>query len=100
MIHSKIQSIGISFIAGLAGAALWTTFLTKPESPAPSTAVRNLPSQFTSLSSAGMGLPPESFVEASQSSTGSVVFIKNFSSQITVATACLITFLALLPANR
>ena len=79
MLQSKIQSIGIPFLAGLAGAALWTTFFTNPVSPTSSFEVRSLPSQFTSLSTAGMGLPPESFVEASQSSTGSVVFIKNFS---------------------
>ena len=78
MLHSKIQSIGIPFLAGLAGAALWTTFLANPESSS-SPGVRSLPSQFTSLSLSGSGLPPESFVEASQSSTGSVVFIKNFS---------------------
>lgn len=79
MLQSKIQSIGIPFLAGLAGAALWTTFFTNPEFPTSSLEVRSLPSQFTSLSPTGMGLPPESFVEASQSSTGSVVFIKNFS---------------------
>ena len=79
MIHSKIQSIGISFLAGLAGAALWTTFFTNPKSPYSSLEVRSLPPQLTSLSPSGSGLPPESFVEASQSSTGSVVFIKNFS---------------------
>ena len=79
MLHSKIQSIGIPFLAGLAGAALWTTFFSNPKPPASSLGVRSMPSQFTSLSPAGMGLPSESFVEASQSSTGSVVFIKNFS---------------------
>ncbi len=79
MLQSKIQSIGIPFLAGLAGAALWTTFFTNPVSPTSSFEVRSLPSQFTSLPPSGMGLPPESFVEASQSSTGSVVFIKNFS---------------------
>ena len=79
MLQSKIQSIGIPFLAGLAGAALWTTFFTNPVSPTSSFEVRSLPSQFTSLSPADMSLPQESFVEASQSSTGSVVFIKNFS---------------------
>ena len=79
MLHSKIQSIGIPFLAGLAGAALWTTFFMNPESTNSSTSARRLPSQFTSLTSTNMGLQPESFVEASQSSTGSVVFIKNFS---------------------
>ena len=79
MLQSKIKSIGIPFLAGLAGAALWTTFFTNPVSPTSSFEVRSLPSQFTSLPPSGMGLPPESFVEASQSSTGSVVFIKNFS---------------------
>lgn len=79
MLHSKIQSIGISFLAGLAGAALWTTFFSNPKSSFTPVGVRSIPSQFTTLSPSGMGLPPESFVEASQSSTGSVVFIKNFS---------------------
>lgn len=79
MLQSKIQSIGIPFLAGLAGAAFWTTFIANPESPSSSPGTRNLPSQFASISPIGPGLPPESFVEASQSSTGSVVFIKNFS---------------------
>ncbi|MDA0315055.1 MAG: trypsin-like peptidase domain-containing protein [Bacteroidetes bacterium] len=79
MIHSKLQSIGISFLAGLAGAAFWTTFLISIEDPASPPSLQGLPMQFSSLSSAVIGLPPESFVEASKSSTGSVVFIKNFS---------------------
>ena len=79
MLHSKIQSIGIPFLAGLAGAALWTTLFSIPETSSLPSQERNVPAQFSTISSAGLGLSTESFVEASQSSTGSVVFIKNFS---------------------
>ena len=79
MLHSKIQSIGIPFLAGLAGAALWTTLFSSPETSILPSQERNVPTQFSTISSAGLGLSTESFVEASQSSTGSVVFIKNFS---------------------
>lgn len=79
MLQSKIQSIGIPFLAGMVGAALWTTLISSFESAKVSPAERSVSTQFSSLSSAGMNIPTESFVEASQSSTGSVVFIKNFS---------------------
>ena len=79
MLQSKIQSIGIPFLAGMVGAALWTTLISNFESAKVSPAERSVSTQFSSLSSAGMNIPTESFVEASQSSTGSVVFIKNFS---------------------
>jgi len=79
MLQSKIQSIGIPFLAGMVGAALWTTLISSFESAKVSPVERSVSTQFSSLSSAGMNIPTESFVEASQSSTGSVVFIKNFS---------------------
>uniref|UniRef100_UPI0040484C93 S1C family serine protease n=1 Tax=Algoriphagus sp. TaxID=1872435 RepID=UPI0040484C93 len=79
MLHSKIESIGIPFLAGLAGAALWTALFSNPESSNLPSVGRNVPAQFSTISSSGLGLSTESFVEASQSSTGSVVFIKNFS---------------------
>jgi Do/DeqQ family serine protease len=81
MIQSKLQSIGIPFLAGLAGAALWTTFFMASESPAPfPNELNSLPTRFSSQSTAVLPTQaPESFVGASQSSTGSVVFIKNFS---------------------
>jgi Do/DeqQ family serine protease len=81
--NTLVKSFGIPFLAGLAGAALWTGISAtsqeekaefQPSSPSYS-------SQFTSDSSPGsVGAdPPISFVEASQNSTESVVFIKNFS---------------------
>ena len=79
MLYSKIQSIGISFFAGLAGAALWTTVLSTPKDLTSTRPVRTIPTQLSALPSTEQVLPPESFVEASQNSTGSVVFIKNFS---------------------
>ena len=79
MLQSKIQSIGIPFLAGMVGAALWTTLISSFESAKVSPAERSVSTQFSSFSSAGVNIPTESFVEASQNSTGSVVFIKNFS---------------------
>jgi serine protease Do len=79
MLQSKIQSIGIPFLAGMVGAALWTTLISNFESAKVSPSERSVSTQFSSLSSAGVNIPTESFVEASQNSTGSVVFIKNFS---------------------
>ncbi len=81
MIKSKLQSIGIPFLAGLAGAALWTTFFMATGSPSPlQTDLNSLPRRFSSQSATSLpSQAPDSFVGASQSSTGSVVFIKNFS---------------------
>jgi hypothetical protein len=51
MIQSKLQSIGIPFLAGLAGAALWTTFFMASESPAPfPNELSSLPTRFSSQS--------------------------------------------------
>lgn len=80
--NTLVKSFGIPFLAGLAGAALWTTIASEDiskgsqfQDPNPSA-----PTQFTSdiQSQAYRTNPPVSFVEASQKSTGSVVFIKNF----------------------
>lgn len=78
-----IKSLAIPFVAGLAGAALWTkidsqalpTEFTSQENSSP------IPSQFAADYNppAMRADPPISFVAASQNSTPSVVFIKNFS---------------------
>ena len=80
--NTLVKSFGIPFLAGLAGAALWTGISAKSQDnnadfhPNPSA----YSSQFASESSASVSAdPPISFVEASQNSTESVVFIKNFS---------------------
>jgi serine protease Do len=81
--NTLVKSFGIPFLAGLAGAALWTGISAKSQEetlsfqPAPS----RYTSQFASESAekAVNANPPVSFVEASQNSTESVVFIKNFS---------------------
>lgn len=81
--NTLVKSFGIPFLAGLAGAALWTGISAKSQEdftnfqPASS----SYSSQFASESSPRT-IPtdvPVSFVEASQNSTESVVFIKNFS---------------------
>ncbi|GAA0878796.1 Do family serine endopeptidase [Algoriphagus jejuensis] len=78
-----IKSIAIPFVAGLSGAALWTSIDSEPtgsEFPlndAYSVAHNQFTSQYTPSE---MRVDPTiSFVEASQNSTESVVFIKNFS---------------------
>ena len=78
-----IKSFAIPFVAGLAGAALWTTIDSK-DLPAQYISQGNYssaPTEFTSnyTSPAMRADPAMSFVEASQNSTQSVVFIKNFS---------------------
>ncbi|MDP2041741.1 MAG: trypsin-like peptidase domain-containing protein [Algoriphagus sp.] len=83
--NSFIKSIGLPFLAGIAGAACWsyleinsaqTSEIGSADSP-------NTEMQFTAAfrpatQADGLTLPV-SFVEASQNSTESVVFIKNFS---------------------
>jgi Do/DeqQ family serine protease len=83
--NSTIKTTGLSFIAGLAGAAIWTQFFfTNPE-PIAVFGNRNVQkesytSQFTSDRETKLQTNPSvSFVEASENSTESVVFIKNFS---------------------
>lgn len=78
-----VKSFGIPFVAGLAGAALWTS-IDIEKSPVTSEGdfpFSTVPTQLakqTQYSNLGTN-PPISFVEASQNSTESVVFIKNFS---------------------
>jgi serine protease Do len=83
--NSIIKSIGLPFLAGLAGAACWSYFEFNqaqnnelgsinpaiPEMQLTSGIRPSIPSNLTDI--------PISFVEASQNSTESVVFIKNFS---------------------
>lgn len=76
-----LKNIGIPFVAGLAGAALWTSlFLPSEKDLFSSTETSSLPVQFSAFTTPNTSIQtPNSFTEASQSSTGSVVFIKNFS---------------------
>jgi serine protease Do len=83
--NSTIKTTGLSFIAGLAGAAIWTQFFFA--NPEPTAVFANgkfqkesYTSQFTSDRDSQLQTNPlVSFVEASENSTESVVFIKNFS---------------------
>ena len=81
--NTLVKSIGIPFLAGLAGAALWTAIDSNLSQEDPLSPVTNpgISRQFTgSIPSQSVRTgAPVSFVEASQKSTGSVVFIKNFS---------------------
>jgi Do/DeqQ family serine protease len=83
--NSTIKTTGISFVAGLAGAVIWTQFFfTNPESIASfgneNLHERSYSNQFTSVQGSNSeSNVPISFVEASENSTESVVFIKNFS---------------------
>ncbi|MBN7815250.1 S1C family serine protease [Algoriphagus pacificus] len=79
---SLIKTTGVSFLAGLAGAAVWTQFTFQE----PKNSSFSLPDQpdtemsFASeYSPSTRSEPPLSFVDASENSTQSVVFIKNFS---------------------
>lgn len=83
--NSLIKSIGLPFLAGIAGAASWSYLEINPAqtSEIGSANSPNTEMQFTSAfrpvtQADGLTLPV-SFVEASQNSTESVVFIKNFS---------------------
>lgn len=80
--NTLVKSIGLPFLAGLAGAALWTTIAsnTTDEDRRFEDSFSSAPTQFASeIPEQGFRTnPPISFVEASQKSTGSVVFIKNF----------------------
>lgn len=78
-----LKTTGISFAAGIAGAALWTTITTSQVQPDITVAPNQQEQvgQFANFSTshAERSNPPISFVEASENSTESVVFIKNFS---------------------
>jgi serine protease Do len=80
-----LKSIGLPFLAGIAGAALWTSLeanskknFIESNSSTPSSSI-SFTSQQEEPASRSVADPSISFVEASQNSTGSVVFIKNFS---------------------
>lgn len=80
--NTLVKSLGIPFLAGLAGAALWTTIDSSihPQAPLFKDSNFDIPSQFANVPSQSPRYEaPVSFVEASQKSTGAVVFIKNFS---------------------
>jgi len=83
--NSTLKTTGLSFLAGIAGAAIWTQFIfTNPGASFDSPnqefpEIENI-NQFTSNQASSIRTnPPISFVEASENSTESVVFIKNFS---------------------
>lgn len=81
---SLIKTIGLPFLSGLAGAAIWTTlsFSDSKDQVLPTPSPKMEQMSFASDYSPNRTLPdspPTSFVEASENSTQSVVFIKNFS---------------------
>lgn len=81
--NATLKSFAIPFVSGIAGAALWMSVQT-PEFNNSSPVIpesTQIPSQITSQprTSPLRTDPPLSFIEASQNSTESVVFIKNFS---------------------
>lgn len=79
---SLIKTTGVSFLAGLAGAAVWTQFtFQEPKNSSFSLSDQtdtemSFASDYTPSTRTE---PPLSFVDASENSTQSVVFIKNFS---------------------
>lgn len=80
-----LKTTGAAFVAGLAGAAVWTNLiLDSPDFKNQFSGDQVYPSTTyaSDFQPANTGISvdlPVSFVEASQASTGSVVFIKNFS---------------------
>ena len=81
--NNALKSFAIPFVSGIAGAALWIAIQTPEKqdlSPSFSQSYE-IPTQTASqtVSSSLRADPPISFIEASQNSTESVVFIKNFS---------------------
>jgi serine protease Do len=83
--NSLLKSIGLPFVAGLTGAACWSFLEINTPQPADSKYYQPERSEMQFAASyrpEDSVLPaeiPVSFVEASQNSTESVVFIKNFS---------------------
>lgn len=82
--NSLIKTTGVSFLAGLAGAAVWSSInFTETEQfldfPPENQMEVSFASQYQPISSHSAADAPISFVEASENSTESVVFIKNFS---------------------
>ncbi len=82
---SLIKSIGLPFLAGIAGAACWSLVevnssqSTEDQFIEPKRSDMQFASSFQPNPSSSPTEVPISFVEASQNSTESVVFIKNFS---------------------
>lgn len=83
--NSFIKSIGLPFLAGIAGAACWSYLEINPaqtseigSADSPNTEMQFTAAFHPATQADGLTLPV-SFVEASQNSTESVVFIKNFS---------------------
>ncbi len=84
----SIKTTGLSFLAGIIGAAVYIQFLAAPPQPSeinipisaqsPELNFPAVPTKFTAEKAERIN-PPISFVEASGKSTESVVFIKNFS---------------------
>ena len=83
--NTTIKTTGLSLIAGFAGAAIWTQFFFSTYQPSPEFSNQDQSqysnsNQFTSNQGSTLRTdPPSSFVAASENSTESVVFIKNFS---------------------
>lgn len=81
---SVLKTIGISFLSGIAGAAVWTNLNFQEAEfqpdyfPNPQAEQVSFASEITNNKNIP-DYPPASFVEASENSTQSVVFIKNFS---------------------
>ncbi|PZX59171.1 Do/DeqQ family serine protease [Algoriphagus ratkowskyi] len=78
------KTTGVSFLAGLAGAAVWGSINFNEVQPTFDFPQKNkmdvsFTSQFEPIGSYAPSDTPISFVEASENSTESVVFIKNFS---------------------
>jgi len=82
--NSLFKTTGVSFLAGLAGAAVWSS-INFNEAEQPNNFLQrnqtevNFASQYQPIASHSPTDAPNSFVEASENSTESVVFIKNFS---------------------
>ncbi len=83
--NSLIKSIGLPFLAGIAGAACWSFYeINFPQTSEsgffePKGSEMQFASSYRPENPSTPSDVPASFVEASQNSTESVVFIKNFS---------------------
>lgn len=82
--NSLFKTTGVSFMAGLAGAAVWSSInFNEAEQlnnyPQSNQTEVSFASQYQPIANHSPTDAPTSFVEASENSTESVVFIKNFS---------------------
>ncbi len=83
--NQTAKTVGTSLVAGLLGAALWTNFFFNPTAkqfsvPFSTNHEVSFANQMSTKETSSPRInPPNSFVEASEKSTESVVFIKNFS---------------------